>query len=83
MEIPLPAWAERYSSGSYTEVGTQLCTRDGRKIGNAVLIDARDDDYYVIRTDIGNKVGLTLEEIKRYFYKPVYIVKEIQNEEVY
>jgi len=76
----LPHWASRYAYGFFVE-GAQLCTMDGRKIGNGVLrfiwIDEEHDiAFYNVKTDFGNEVTFTLEELQKLFYPPKYIMKE-------
>ncbi len=48
------------------KIGTVLCTRDGRKIGNGIILDV-DKPFYVIKTDFGNIIRLTKREIKELF----------------
>ena len=48
------------------EINTILHTKDGRRIGNAIII-GRDGEYYVIKTDYGNELKLTYAEIKEEF----------------
>lgn len=61
------------------EINTILKTRDGRKIGNAIIIDivrkpyTENDRLYVIKTDYGNMAELTEFEIKEFFYDPLDI----------
>lgn len=76
----LPYWASGYARGEFL-VGAQLCTKDGRKIGNAVITDIIYDEHleyeiFLVRTDFGNKKSLLLEEMREYFYPPKYIVRE-------
>lgn len=49
------------------EVNTVLHTKDGRRIGNAIII-GKDDKYNIIKTDYGNECKFTDEEIKECFY---------------
>ena len=48
-------------------INTILHTKDGRKIGNAI-VTGREGYYWEITTDYGNKVKLTSEEIDDLFY---------------
>lgn len=57
-------------------VGTRLPTRDGRRVGNAIVIDfGRVEDteieVYTIRTDFGSVLRMTAAEIPEFFYPPV------------
>lgn len=54
-------------TNSLFEVNTVLHTKDGRKIGNAIII-GKDDKYNIIKTDYGNECKFTDEEIKECFY---------------
>lgn len=76
--FPLPNWAVKESDGNYMEVGAQLATRDGRKIGNA-YVDCIGPhvplgQVAVVITDIGNKVVMTAAELEELFYPPAYIM---------
>jgi hypothetical protein len=48
-------------------INTILHTKDGRKIGNAI-VTGRDDYYWEITTDYGSKGVFTSEEINDLFY---------------
>lgn len=51
-----PHWASGRATG-YMQVGAQLATRDGRKVGNAFVfsISTKDGKQFAkIRTDMGN-----------------------------
>lgn len=68
-----PSWADRPSAGSYQEFLTQLMTRDGRKIGNALVIS--DDEYLAeILTDAGNRMIYNSLELIELFHKPEWIM---------
>jgi len=76
----LPFWAERLSDGNYMEVGAQLCTKDGRRFGNAKVIGLGiilqiQTPIAIVKTESGNEMKLTEKELRRYFYKPQYIMK--------
>lgn len=47
-------------------INTILHTKDGGKIGNAI-VTGRDGHYWEVTTDYGNKVRFTEEKINRYF----------------
>lgn len=73
----LPFWAERKAYGQLDR-GAQLCTRDGRRIGNAWLMGSRKMEepartVYMIYTDIGTKLLLSDREIGELFYPPSWI----------
>lgn len=74
----MPNWAVKESDGNYMEVGAQLATRDGRRIGNAYVNEIAPHDVFVrvaiIISDIGNVVTLTEREMEELFYPPAYIM---------
>lgn len=49
------------------DINTILHTKDGRLIGNAIVV-GREDYYWILKTDYGNKITLTSEEIDKLFY---------------
>jgi hypothetical protein len=51
--------------------GTILLTKDGRKIGNAIVLSKKEKDdwvFYTVKTDFGNVVTFTKYELKELFY---------------
>lgn len=77
----LPEWAERTSRPDEYIHGTQLCTKDGRVVGNAVVVDTKLSDWdrkvmihYVV-TDAGTEMRLTIGELKNLFHPPIYVMK--------
>lgn len=48
-------------------VNTVLHTKDGRIIGNAIII-GHEDKFNIVKTDYGNTCRLTDKEIKEWFY---------------
>ena len=53
-------------SNHVLDINTILHTKDGRKIGNAI-VTGRDGYYWEITTDYGNKVRFTSEKIDGLF----------------
>lgn len=49
------------------KLNTILHTKDGRKIGNAIII-GKENEYNIIKTDYGNEYRLTNSEVLEYFY---------------
>lgn len=49
------------------EINTILHTKDGRQIGNAIII-GKDGEYNIIKTDYGNECRLTDGELEEAFY---------------
>lgn len=82
-EHPLPDWAESYNEGRKLVLRAQLCTKDGRRMGNARIIDCTDKlgvdpgrTYYRIKTDIGSVFWYTAEEVHEAYWVGNYIMKE-------
>lgn len=80
MEGPLPHWATGRTNGQL-RIGAQLCTRDGRRTGNAVVLDmtygALTDPpqrLFVVVTDAGTPAYLTEDEVMAMFYPPEYVM---------
>ena len=52
-------------------INTVLFTKDGRKIGNAIIIgmvDITKDMLYIIKTDYGHITNLNFEDLNEFFY---------------
>lgn len=84
-QIQLPLWKEEPSNGDYMVVGARLHTRDGRKVGNAVveaIIKKRRVDNAIVLTDRGRRFTMVLNELMTYFHTPTLIFsKRIYMEE--
>jgi len=55
------------------EKGTVLLTKDGRRIGNAIVLEKGvvfNTIVYLIKTDFGNVVRFTEDDIEKYFHMP-------------
>lgn len=77
-DLPLPEWAERQVAPdwlAYLQLHAQLCTRDGRKCGNAVIIRVFGR-YYGVLTDMGTELVLNRDEVMQLFHPPRFIVKK-------
>lgn len=82
MEELLPEWAIGKTSGEYV-LGAQLCTRDGRRTGNAHIVGfdgvngltLNDVTYviYIVLTDAGNVIKLIRPELESMFYPPQWV----------
>lgn len=76
---PIPPWASHASNGRFDEIGAQLATRDGRRHGNAVVVEItfsieRGLLVFAV-TDAGNNIGgRTLEEMEASFYPPRWVM---------
>ena len=57
------------------EIGSQLCTKDGRKCGNAVIVEPvilvlKRSAAWIVVTDAGNEMTLTEPELQELFHFP-------------
>lgn len=74
----IPEWAVRASSGEL-ELGAQLPTRDGRKVGNAHIVRispasrGRTGWVFGVLTDAGSEFSLSAGEIEELFYPPMWV----------
>ena len=74
----LPPWAICRARGVLM-LGAQLPTRDGRRMGNAHIVEitpgclGTERLMYSILTDAGSKMVMTAEEIAQRFYPPVWV----------
>ena len=76
----LPDWAESYSPDGILCPGRQLCTKDGRRLGNAFITRELEPiptlvlvAVWEIVTDAGNVLKMTAQEIRELFYVGDYI----------
>lgn len=73
----LPFWASGRASGSYLEINAQLCTRDGRVLGNARVESVDDKGQATIATDVGSILSsYNAKELESMFHKPEYLVRK-------
>ena len=81
-ELPeLPPWAVRKATGDYFEIGARLPTRDGRRIGNAVVLSVDGESASII-TDKYTRFRFNRVEIQQYFHEPDWIVCEVLSTKV-
>jgi hypothetical protein len=75
--LPLPDWAVSTAHGELC-VGAQLSTRDGRRMGNAVICGERQDRHgcrpWPVATDSGTLLWMTDAEIAGSFWPPKWIM---------
>lgn len=66
---PIPDWAVDRNWAYELVPGAQLCTRDGRRTGNAHIISSyqADQTYYNCLTDAGSKCTYTESELLNQF----------------
>ena len=76
-DAPAPEWSTGYAK-HITDVGAQLCTRDGRKIGNAVVlrwpVESHGFQFAEVVTDAGTRLKLTEGELREFFHEPTYLM---------
>lgn len=78
---PLPDWAVAYNRAKKLTFGTQLCTKDGRKMGNATIFNVESPNYedesiklYSCISDAGNRFKMNAQEIHERFWIGDYII---------
>lgn len=72
----LPEWATGRATSS-TDFGAQLSTRDGRRCGNAVVMECHliiDKPFVIVCTDAGNLMTLSPSEVDRLFYPAKWLM---------
>lgn len=81
MKLPIPYWASARLNGEWVQYA-QLQTRDGRRMGNAVILavetltyDGEPIDLHLIITDFGNTLSLTERELEHQFFPPKWQMK--------
>ncbi|MCB1865792.1 MAG: hypothetical protein KDG50_10200 [Chromatiales bacterium] len=77
-ELPAPSWSIGIAT-RYEEIGAHLCTRDGRKIGNAVVISnpssiGGENAHVKILTEAGNICLMGTYELQKLFYRPKWLM---------
>lgn len=78
----LPDWAESYCPDRILRPGRQLCTKDGRRLGNAFITRELEPipalisvSVWEVVTDAGNVLKMTSDEIRELFYVGDYIAR--------
>ena len=94
----LPEWALAHDTSGSLVPGRQLCTRDGRNVGNAHIISIEIKKYesipkpltlYVILTDAGTEFKMLDSEINERFYigefisDPAKVIKKFSRDRAY
>ncbi len=46
----------------------RICTKDGRRMGNAFIKQVLPDGVCLIETDFGNRTSITFNEVDEFFY---------------
>ena len=88
---PMPEYAVGLNLSGNAVVGSQLHTRDGRRVGNAYvvgieyMVDPTDTSdapigisIFLCVTDAGNRLKLTVEEINSLFYISNLVVDPLE-----
>jgi hypothetical protein len=80
----MPDWAVARSRGDYMGLGVQLPTRDGRKTGNAHVIDNEwrgNLQIAVVLTDAGHVMRLARSQLMTLFHPPKWVssIDEVKN----
>lgn len=75
-DLLMPDWA--VGTTDTWCLGAQLCTKDGRVVGNAVIVGERVNAYgrsfWPVVTDKGNSMRLTDGELDSMFHPPRWIM---------
>lgn len=77
-DYPMPDWAESLNLDLKPVERAQLCTKDGRRVGNARITKVEtigEKIYYHVRTDIGNEMILTPSELNLMYWVGMYVLK--------
>lgn len=72
----IPEWATGRAKAS-TDLGAQLPTRDGRRCGNAVVMQCHmviDKPFVIVCTDAGNLMTLSPSEVDELFYPAKWVM---------
>ena len=75
----LPEWVIRKATPGLYEVGCNLPTRDGRRMGNAHIVKAEPDKlglgrmYYTCLTDAGSTFVMNSSELAECFWPPKWV----------
>ncbi|MBK1711269.1 hypothetical protein [Rubrivivax gelatinosus] len=67
-----PEWVAGMTN-DWTAIGAQLCTKDGRVTGNAVVTGSKEANgtpFYSVVTDVGTQLHLSEQELKSRFHQP-------------
>ena len=69
-----PIWAIGRADSSIA-LGAQLCTKDGRRIGNAcVVASVENSDSVSILTDAGTRLVLNATEVDELFHPAIWLM---------
>lgn len=76
LRAALPEWAVDRNWAGARIIGAQLCTKDGRRVGNGFIADIgymQGDLIYTVITDMGNQMQLTVRELDELYWIGLYI----------
>lgn len=74
----LPKWAIGRATSGYMQMNAALPTRDGRRVGNSVVVHIQDTEagkLATVVTDAGNTMRLNERELEELFHPPEYITR--------
>lgn len=82
----LPEWATGLNVSHQPVLYAQLCTKDGRRVGNGFIAEIQDhykygDSIYKVITDKGSVVLVTESELHELYWIGDYICKPDHNVE--
>lgn len=72
----LPDWAKEYKPDNTLQAGRQLCTKDGRRVGNAFILNievSHGIPVWLVLTDAGNLMKMEDSEVNEFFHIGLYI----------
>lgn len=79
---PLPDWAILRNWANEPIAGAQLCTKDGRRSGNAHILSVEEDinhgAVYSCITDAGSEIELTYAELDEMFWVGDYLSDPVE-----
>lgn len=84
-DTPVPPITPRWATGPATspfQLGAQLCTKDGRRTGNGVIVHVEtmvfpggiEKPLYHVVTDAGNAILCMAEAIERIFHPAMWVM---------
>lgn len=79
----IPDWAVGRTDGTLV-LGAQLPTKDGRRIGNAHIVDITSkigpefETAYEVLTDAGTRFVMTMDEVFDAFYPPQWVSDPVE-----
>lgn len=78
-DMPLPDWALGLNQAKDLDVGTQLLTKDGRRVGNARIekvTRSEEPMAFLVRTERGNEMVCSINEIHELWHIGPFFLKD-------